>query len=97
MPIRPSKYDKSEECKAWRRDYMRKYMAKVRANCPKIYRKPWLDLGYAFKAFSKTENPDFLMTRHPLAICTDAFPAFRDMVDPSPDPFEAMCQREEAA
>lgn len=90
-----SAWEKTEEGKEWTRKYSREYMRKKRDECPSYCRNTWLELGYAFKTFSK--HPEYLLCKHPLAICSDAHPAFKDAVDPHPDPFEACCLAEEAA
>lgn len=77
------------------REYHKNYMRMVRAKNPQYGRTPWRELEHAFKELGK--RPNYLLTKHPLAICPDAFPGFKDAVDPSPDPFEAMCRAEEAA
>lgn len=75
--------------------YMRQYMARRREEDPKYGRNSFKELQAALKQLGK--RPNYLLSKHPLAISSDAHPAFRDPLDPGPDPCEALMLREEAA
>jgi hypothetical protein len=71
--------------------YAKEWMRRKRADDPRYGRNPVKALRGAFKSLAR--HPEYLLSRHPLASHSD----FREMIDQSPNPCEAMMLREDAA